>query len=262
MNKHQTQFEDRSYPDPEPLSEIDRELFGPVDPIVRTNKRLTAALVAMTSLALVTVIGLVGLVYYFQTRPVRVLSINQAGQVESFLMKLSGFTLHKPETEAALRTFLTLWAEGFYSRLRNPLNGEIATTAWPKSLVFLGSDLYSVYSGRESREHEIAAFMSSNEPEFKAFVTNVVFRNLDKKPYEADIYFDRVYYSQPQVITAKKSFLVTIQFSANPDEQEIERLRKRAGLDIDTVMRLNPLVIALTQISDERSFSASPSANR
>ncbi|MDQ2775628.1 MAG: hypothetical protein M3Y57_12040, partial [Acidobacteriota bacterium] len=180
---------------------------------------------------------------------------------DSFLLNLSGFTLHKAETQAALRNSITTWAEGYYSRLRTPLNGEIATLAYPKSFLFLGSELSEAFRQRETREHAIATFMSSGEPEYRAFVTNVVFRNLDKKPYDADIYFDRVYYSQPLTITGKKSYFVPIHFSANPSDEEIDRLRKRANLDIDTVMHANPLVLAITQIGDERDFSTSPSAN-
>ncbi len=260
MSKQSAVLEERSYPDVDPLSQLDRLMFGPVDPIVRTNKRLTNALMIMTGLLSVAVMGIVGLVYYFQTRPVRVLSMNEAGQVESFLLKLSGFTLHRSETQAALRNSLTTWAEGYFSRVRNPLNGEVATLAYPRSFLFLGNDLSQAFTQREAREHTVASFMSSGESEYKVFVTNVVFRNLDKKPYDADIYFDRVYYSQPLTITAKKSYFVPIQFSANPADEDIEQLRKRANLDIDSLMRINPLVVAITQIGEERDFATSPSA--
>ena len=262
MTKEITELERRSYPEPEPLSEIDRQMFGPVDPIAKTNKRLTTALITMTALVCVSVLGIVGLVAYFQTRPVRVMSINAAGEVESFLLNLSGFTLHKSETQAALRNSITNWGEGFYSRLRTPINGDVATLAYPRSFLFLSNELAQVYSQREQREHEIAGFMSNGDSEFKVFVTNVVFRNLDRKPYEADIYFDRVYYSQPLIVSAKKSYFVPIRFSANPSDEEIERLRKRANLDIDSVMRINPLVIAITQIGEVRDFSTSPSSQQ
>jgi hypothetical protein len=209
----------------------------------------------VSSVACVAILALVGIVYYFQSRPVRVLNINEAGQVQSFLLRLSGFTLNKSETQAALRNSLSTWAEGFYSRIRTPQNGEVATLAYPKSFIFLSSTLSQIFSQREATRHEIAGFASNADPEYRVAVTNVIFRNLEKKPYDADIYFDRLYYSTPLTVLNRKSYFVPVQFLANPSDEEIETLKKRSSLDIDTLMRMNPLVVAITHIGDESSFT-------
>jgi hypothetical protein len=258
----ENELEDRAYPEVEPLSELDRQMFGPVDYIARTNKRLTTVAVALAVLAVVAVTAITVLVYHFEGQPVRVLNINDAGQVDSFLLRTSGFSLHKTETQAALHNAIANWAEGYYSRIRTPMNGEIATLAFPRSFIFFGHDLAEALRQRQVQSHEVANFMSSGDPEFRVFVTNVVFRNLARKPYDADVYFDRVYYSQPLNIVAKKSSFVPVQFAANPTDEEIQALRKREGLDIDTLMRVNPLVLAITQIGDERSFNPSPTTGQ
>lgn len=248
-------MEARSYP-LTGMNPVDRELFAPVDPVAKANKRsfLTSA-----GLFILLLCSFSGNVYQYrlqQSQPVRVLSMNNAGQVESFSFRLNSFSLHKTEALASLRTAITTWIEDFGSRIRNPLNGEIATRAFPQSMLFLSSDLAKAYTQQETLNHEVSQFMSSVEPEFRIVVTNINLRNLDRKPYEADIYYDKVYYSQPLTIAGRKSFLRTIRFTVNPADDEVQRLKQRSGTDIETLLKVNPLILAVTQAGDEQAFAA------
>ncbi len=259
MSQPVTQKEARSYPLTE-INPVDRELFAPVDPLKQANKRGFVVSMGILVLFFGSLGGNLYQFYLLQVQPVRVLSINDTGQAESFSLRLTRFTLHQTETQFALKNAITAWAEGFDSRLRNPVNGEIATRAFPRSLLFMSGELADAYKQREAVTHEVSQFMSSADPEYRAVVTNVVFRNLEKKPYEADLYYDKLYYSQPLTVSARQSYLRTIHFTVNPADDELNKLRQRSGADLETLLKVNPLVLAVTHVGDEQAFSAGPSA--
>ena len=256
MSKTMTKANTRSYPVLEPCA-VDQQVFGPVDPIAQVNKRMLITVVGLLLLLLASFAGNGVQFYYSRVQPVRVLTINEAGQVDSFTLHFSGFTLHQAETQAALRKSITDWLEGFASRIRTPVNGEVATRAFPRSLLFLSNELAQAYTRRELLEHTVSGFMSSTDPEYRVAVTNVVFRNLEKKPYEADLYYDKLYYSQPLTIAARKSYLRTIRFTVNPADADLNQWRQRAGSDLETLLKTNPLVLAVTQAGDEQQFAPS-----
>jgi hypothetical protein len=242
--------------DPE-FSELDRYMFGPVDPIQRTNKRLSLV-AALLAGGIVLSLGVNAYQYRRASlAPVRIAFPLPNGQVQTLSLTLTGFSLHHAETQAALESAVASWTERFYSRLRNPLNGEIATRSYFDSFFFMSGELTDVFKQIERRQQTIAGFMAGSDPEFRARKTTVIFRNLDRLPYSADVYFDRIYYSQPLVVAEKRSYVVPIEFSVNPSDEEVEKLRKRMGSDIDTVLAINPLLLQITRIGDEHPFENS-----
>jgi type IV secretory pathway TrbF-like protein len=204
------------------------ELFGSA---LVLNTYLKIAVLCLS----VAVLGLTALHFWTvsQVRPPLVIRIDEVGRAAA--LQYDAFTYQPRAPE--MKYFLTQFVTQHYGRRRATVR-----ETYPRSLLFLESNLAEALIAQSNRSQEIEKFLVDTSEEIDLEVMNVTLTELKTPPYRAAIDYAKVYYNAGTRTERKReTFIAQVEF--------IFRDQVPAEL-----IPVNPLGLTITYIREDQAF--------
>jgi type IV secretory pathway component VirB8 len=96
---------------------------------------------------------------------------------------------------------------------------------------------------KDRREKAIVRFMNGTGEENDVLVNNVHITNLQSRPYTADLYLTKVFYSSALTESHRENWVVRVNFSVNPQQVRNE------------LVPFNPLGLTISYFREDQAFN-------
>jgi type IV secretory pathway component VirB8 len=211
---------------------VDREYFGFHEHLEKENKILRVSLGIMCVAVALLAVGLFLVSKQLAYRQIEVIRINEIGKADAVAYH-SDYAPQAPE----IRYFLTQWAVDRYSRIRSTIRN-----IYPRNYFFLDNRIASRLMERDRQERAIAQFINGGGEENDVAVNNVHITNLQNRPYTADIYLTKVFYSAALTESRRENWVVRVNFSINPQQVR------------NDLVPFNPLGLTINYFREDQAF--------
>jgi hypothetical protein len=174
----------------------------------------------------------------------------QAAQVSS-----SKFDVRAPFMRDIIKNYLETWVVDYSSRIRNPLNGDIAMKVHPIAFLFFRKDYQMALQHSEMENRTIPRFMAGDGREFSVRVINTHVTQLQQTAPgmiaegAADIIYERDFYDDPLHVSGKDQVHVTVHFQIDPDV--LAAMEKHNPQQAEVLKLYNPLCIMIYSVSSD-----------
>jgi hypothetical protein len=212
---------------------VDLEYFGFHELLERENKIIRVSLAAVSVTVVLLGMGLFWTARQLSQRQVEVIRINEIGKADAVAYR-SDYAPQAPE----IRYFLTQWAVDRYSRIRANVRN-----IYPRNYFFLDSSIAGELMEKDRREKAIVRFMNGTGEENDVLVNNVHITNLQNRPYTADLYLTKVFYSSALTESHRENWVVRVNFSVNPQQVRNE------------LVPFNPLGLTISYFREDQAFN-------
>lgn len=182
------------------------------------------------------------------TQDVRILNFDPSGQAHTWSEGTTGFDAANEIVRNSMRYYLRTWAEGWFSRLRDPSLGPEVKDAHMKAYMFLSGPLNAKLWAEEERDKTIETFLASGAEQFRAearpeLVTVTQEQRDGAAKGEARIHMTFKFYDASGTPTAQRSYVTVAHFRVDPAFlAKLKTLNQRQAEDIAAY---NPIVLTV-----------------